>query len=91
MSIGRYIDFCMSFILLCGVSFELPMVLLFLSMAGIVNSRQLLSQWRWVIVAIVLGAGILTPSQDPLSMALVAVAMTGLYFFSLIPMRLLGK
>jgi sec-independent protein translocase protein TatC len=91
LSITRYVDFCLLLLLLTGVMFELPMVLFGLAMIGLVTSQQLLSQWRVAIISIFVGSAILTPSQDPISMVAVGIAMAVLYLLSIIPIRLAGK
>jgi len=91
MSIVRYVDFCLLMLLLTGLMFELPMVLFGLAMAGLVKSEQLIAQWRKAVVIIFFVAAIITPSQDPFSMAAVGLAMVALYLFSIIPIRLVGK
>lgn len=91
ISIAQYIDFCQSLLLMTGIVFELPLVLLFLSLIGLVSSRMLIANWRQALVFIAFAAAIITPSQDPLTMILVGVAMGGLYFASIIPIKLIGK
>ena len=62
-----------------------------LASLNLVTSTQLLQQWRVALVAILVAAAVLTPSQDPVTMGIVAAAMTGLYFASLLPIKLMGK
>lgn len=91
MSIARYVAFCLSVLVLCGLTFECPLALLALSLAGVVTSRQLAAHWREAVVAIFLLAAVLTPSQDPLTMVIVGGALLGLYALTLLPMRWLGR
>lgn len=74
----------MSFVLLLplgfGISFQLPLVMLFLERIGVFTATQYVSQWRIAVLAIFVIAMILTPSPDPYSMLLMAVPLTALYF-----------
>ena len=91
ISIASYVDFCTMLMAVTGILFELPLVLMLLASLNLVTSTQLLQQWRVALVAILVAAAVLTPSQDPVTMGIVAAAMTGLYFASLLPIKLMGK
>lgn len=75
----RYLGFIFLMILAFGLSFEVPLVLQFLVLAGILTSRQLRAARRWAILLITIFAAVITPSQDPFSMLLMAVPMAVLY------------
>jgi sec-independent protein translocase protein TatC len=62
-----------------GVSFQLPLVMLFLQRIGVFNTEMYITKWRIAILAIFVIAMVLTPS-DPYSMLLMAVPLTILYF-----------
>ena len=91
LSIRDYISFCASLLFVTGTMFELPMVLFLLSFTGLITSVKLIQEWRWATVLIFIVAAIVTPTQDPLSMSLVGVAMVGLYGLSIIPIKLCGR
>jgi len=91
ISIASYVEFCLSVILLVGITFELPVVLISLSLVRIVRLQQLISQWRTVVIAIFFAAAVLTPSQDPITMILVGGALLLLYAMSLIPIYCIEK
>jgi sec-independent protein translocase protein TatC len=79
-SIDRYFEFVLLLLFSAGLAFQIPVVQLLLGTLGIVNSKQMLAGWRYVILgAVVLGA-ILTPSTDPVTQSLFAGAVLGLYF-----------
>ena len=87
---GDYLDFVAQLLLGFGVIFELPLLLLFLSIAGVVNYLQLIRFGRWfVIVAFVVGA-ILTP-PDMTSQLIMSVPMCVLYVLSIGLVYLFGK
>jgi sec-independent protein translocase protein TatC len=66
-----------------GIAFQLPMVLLFLARVGIINADLMTKYWRHATVGISVIAAILTPSNDPLTMLMMAVPMAGLYLLSI--------
>jgi sec-independent protein translocase protein TatC len=78
--LGSYIDFVTRLLFWTGVSFETPVVVMFLGRLGIVSPRQLLGWWRYAIVIIAVIAAIITPTVDPVTMALVMAPMVVLYF-----------
>ncbi|MGE0200816.1 MAG: twin-arginine translocase subunit TatC [Candidatus Melainabacteria bacterium] len=91
ISIAQYVDLCLMMLVMTGVMFELPMVLFLLSLTGLVTEQQLISQWRQIVVGIAVASAILTPSQDPVTMLIVALAMAALYLLSLIPIMLVAR
>jgi sec-independent protein translocase protein TatC len=78
--IGSYIDFVTRLMLWTGVSFETPIVVMFLARFRIVTWRQLLQWWRLAIVGAFLIAAIVTPTIDPVTQSLVAGPIIVLYF-----------
>jgi sec-independent protein translocase protein TatC len=75
----EYLDFIGFLLLGFGLMFELPLVLVFLGLAGVVTPRQLRKQRRLAIVLIFALAAIVTPSQDPYTMSVMAIPLYGLY------------
>lgn len=87
---GEYLDFVTQILLAFGLVFELPLFILFLSIAGIVNWLQLLRFGRWfVLVAFVVGAVISPP--DTTSQLVMAIPLCILYFVSIGLAYLFGK
>jgi sec-independent protein translocase protein TatC len=79
-----YLDLTRDMMLAFGAVFELPLLIYFLAMIGMVTHRGLWKFNRWFIVnAFVVGA-ILTPSPDVVSQILMASPMIILYNFSII-------
>lgn len=85
-----YLEFSLRMLLALGITFEVPVVISFLALAGIVNYRQLISFSRWWIVLSSVAAAILTPSTDAGSMFLVMIPLVGLYFVSIVLAYFLG-
>jgi sec-independent protein translocase protein TatC len=81
----------MSLLLAFGIIFELPLVLTFLAMIGLVDARFLSKYRRHAIVLNTLIAAIVTPTGDPFNLALMAFPMMACYELGVIGARLLGK
>jgi sec-independent protein translocase protein TatC len=62
-----------------GVTFELPVVLVALELAGVIKPSQLARWRRAAIIIIVIFAAVVTPSSDPFSMLAMAVPMLVFY------------
>ncbi|HEY9699825.1 MAG TPA: twin-arginine translocase subunit TatC [Trichocoleus sp.] len=79
-SIERYFEFVLLLLFSTGLAFQIPVIQLLLGVLGIVNSKQMLAGWRFVVLgAAVLGA-VLTPSTDPVTQSLLGGAVLALYF-----------
>ena len=79
ISIEDYTGFFLSVILGLGISFELPILIFFLAMFGIVSPRFLWKNIRYAILIVFLVAGVICPMPDPLSMCIYAMPMLALY------------
>jgi sec-independent protein translocase protein TatC len=80
---SSYINFVTGLLFWIGVSFQLPLVMYFLARLGVVRAGQLGRQWRIAIVAIAILSAAVTPTVDPVNMALVMAPMVVLYFLSI--------
>ncbi len=63
-----------------GLSFELPLLLVMLNLTGIISGKRMLGWWRGMILGITVFAAVATPSTDPLSMLALAGPIWVLYF-----------
>lgn len=79
-SIDRYFEFVLLLLLSTGLAFQVPVIQIILGFIGIVTAKQMLSGWRYVMIAAVVLGAVLTPSTDPLTQSLLAGAVIGLYF-----------
>jgi len=85
-AMGDYLSLVMNFILAFGASFQLPVLMLLLNRAGIVDRHQMARARRYVIVAIFTVAAIITP-PDVVSQLLLAAPLLVLFEGSLLLMR----
>ncbi len=78
--IDEYLSFATQMLLGFGVVFEVPVVVAFLALAGIVNWKQLLKFGRWWVLLASILAGVLTPSPDVGSQMMMLTPLVVLYF-----------
>jgi len=74
----------MAVILGLGITFELPILIFFLALFGIVDGKFLLKHFRYAVLAIFLIAAIICPTPDPIGMCLFATPMLALYFIGVL-------
>jgi len=87
---GEYIDFVTRMLLAFGIVFEIPLLILFLSLAGIVNYLQLIRFSRWFVLISFVVAAVVTP-PDITSQIVMAVPMLVLYVLSIGLAFIFGK
>ncbi len=80
--ISEWIGFVLFLPLGFGVAFQLPLVMFFLNRIGLVSIKAYLEKWRICILIIFVLSMILTPA-DPVSMLLMALPLTGLFFLGI--------
>ncbi|MGQ9487856.1 MAG: twin-arginine translocase subunit TatC [Armatimonadota bacterium] len=78
-----YVLLAVKILLAFGLCFQLPIVLIILAKLGLVSSKRLLTYWRHAIVVIFTVAAIVTPTNDPLSLMVMAMPMVFLYFVTI--------
>jgi sec-independent protein translocase protein TatC len=80
----HYMDLLVTFMLIFGLTFELPLVAAALARLRLLRPTWLLKPWRYIIVGcFVLGAA-LSPGTDPISMLILSGALLFLYVLSII-------
>ena len=78
-----YFSFITGLMFWIGLFFEFPLVIYILSSIGFIEPKILSRKWRLAIVIISILAAVITPTIDPVTMGLVMVPMTFLYFVSI--------
>lgn len=74
------LDLVTRMVLVFGLSFELPLLLVFLNLTGAITGKRMLGWWRGMIMGITVFAAVATPSTDPLTMLALAGPIWILYF-----------
>ena len=80
ITIEDYTGFFLAVILGLGITFELPVVIFFLALFGIVDAKFLLKHFRYAVLAIFLIAAVICPDPSPIGMCIFASPMLLLYF-----------
>ena len=79
---NEYVLFTIRVLLVFGIAFVLPAVLVLLNFIGILSAASILKSWRLAVFISAIIAALATPVSDPMSMLLVMIPMTVLYFLS---------
>ena len=87
----RYLSFVGLMMLGFGVLFELPVLLFFLGLVGVLSVQQLRKHRKTAIVSIVALAAVVTPSQDPYTLLALAVPLYVMFEFTILALRLVER
>jgi sec-independent protein translocase protein TatC len=79
----NYISFVSLFLLAFALVFELPLIMMLLAWAGLVDHIKMRKYRKYAILVEAVIAMVLTPSQDPVSMALMLIPLIVLYEFGI--------
>ncbi|MFC6152468.1 twin-arginine translocase subunit TatC [Nocardioides yefusunii] len=88
---GEYFSFLSRMLLVFGISFEIPLFVVMLSLAGVVSGKQLGKIRPWLVLGTFIFAAVATPSTDPMSMLSLAIPMTFLFLGAEIVARFIDK
>lgn len=86
-----YINFVGLMVIAFGLTFELPLILLFLGLAGVISVAWLRQHRKVAIVLIALLAAVVTPSQDPYTFLAMAIPLYGLYEVTVVILRVVER
>jgi len=91
ITINEYFDLFSTVVLGLGLIFELPTLIFFLSLLGLVNARFLIRNFRYAVLIIFVIAAVITPTADITTMLVFAAPMLGLYVLSIGIAWIFGK
>lgn len=91
LTAGSYLSLTFLMVVSFGIAFEFPVVVTFLLLARVLTTAQLRRWRRYTFLIVVIVAGVITPSQDPISLFAMAVPMYILYELSILVGRLLRR
>ena len=80
LEITKYVDFVTGFMMLFGVAFEFPLIVVLFNIAGLASAKRLLGWWRIAVFLMFVFAAVATPTPDPFGMTALASALAALYF-----------
>jgi sec-independent protein translocase protein TatC len=91
LTAGSYLTLVFLMILAFGVSFEFPVLMMFLLLARVLNTRQLRKYRKYIFLGLVIFAAVITPSQDPISLFAMSIPMYLLFEGTIIIGRILKR
>jgi sec-independent protein translocase protein TatC len=80
LEVTRYISFVTGLILLFGLAFEFPLIVMLFNIAGLATYQRLLGWWRIAVFAFFAFSAVAIPTGDPFSMSALGLGLTALYF-----------
>ena len=83
ITIGEYTSLFLTIIVGMGIVFEMPILVFFLALFGIVSAGWMWRNLRYSILVIFIIAAIVTPTTDILNMCIFAAPMVALYVVSI--------
>ncbi|MDQ4004687.1 MAG: twin-arginine translocase subunit TatC [Actinomycetota bacterium] len=91
LTVDRYINFLIFLTLGFGLSFEFPLVMIFLAAARVISTAQMRKWRRFVYFGALVFAAVITPTQDPYTMLLMWIPLTLLYEGAILVARLFKR
>jgi sec-independent protein translocase protein TatC len=83
IDLESYLGFVSGFMLISGLTFELPVIAFFLTKIGILTPKFMRHYWRHAVVACLIVSAVVTPTTDMITMMVVALPMILLYEVSI--------
>ena len=84
VAVDRYLSFFLRMILVFGIGFLVPLILVLLNFAGVLPGRRLLGWWRWILIIILAFAAVATPTGDPINLMLLAAPIAFLVMIAIV-------
>lgn len=91
LNAANYLTFVMQFMVIFGLAFLLPLLMVMLTAVSVVRAATWRKGWRWAIIGIFTFAAFATPSPDAVSMIVMALPICGLYGLALLVCALLDR
>ncbi|GAB3767096.1 sec-independent protein translocase protein TatC [Nocardioides ginsengisegetis] len=88
---GEYFSFLTRMLLVFGISFEIPLFVIMLNLAGVVSGKAIGRYRPWIILGTFVFAAVATPSTDPFSMLMLAVPMLVLFLIAEVVARTVDR
>ena len=84
IGVQKYFTFVIWLLMACGIVFEMPVMVFFLTKLGVVGPRMLMRKWREAILIIFVAAAVVTPSIDGITQVILAIPLLFLYIVSIL-------
>jgi sec-independent protein translocase protein TatC len=88
---ANYIQFVTTVMFWVGVAFEFPLLMFALATLGLVDARTMLRGWKVALLVIAVAAALITPTPDPVNMALLMAPLFGLYLLGIVFAAIAGR
>lgn len=88
---SEYLSFVLLLVVAFGATFEFPLVLIFLALAGVITSRSLRRGRRVAWVSVMAVAAVVTPTQDPFTMLSLGIPLGLMYEATILIVKLLRR
>jgi sec-independent protein translocase protein TatC len=85
------INFFLTLMMGLGLAFQLPVIMFILAKLGIVSAQKMRLWRKYAYVVLLIVSAVITPSTDPINMALVAVPLGILYEIGVVVSSLFAK
>lgn len=72
LPVDAYLSFFFRLVLVFGVAFLTPLLLVALNLFGVLTGRTLVKAWRWIIFGVFVFAALATPTADPINLLMLA-------------------
>ncbi|XVQ82977.1 twin-arginine translocase subunit TatC [Microbispora siamensis] len=82
IDVNDYLSFLLMMLVIFGVSFLMPLLMVFLNLVGVLRYRPVAKHQRMVVFLVFVFAAVATPSQDPFTMLALALPMVGLFYIA---------
>jgi sec-independent protein translocase protein TatC len=79
IDVNHYLKYFSAMLLIFGASFEVPLLIVVLNLAGVLTYDRLRRSRRWTIMLVFVFSALVTPSGDPFTMVALAVPMNILF------------
>ena len=89
--LSNYINFITNLLFWIGMGFQLPLIIYALARFKLVTAKTLAKKWRYGVVIIAVVAAVITPTVDPVNMALLMIPLLVLYWLSVFMAYLAAK
>lgn len=87
LTVDRYISFLIRLTLAFGLSFEFPLLMIFLAGARVITTAQMRQWRRYVYLGLVIFAAVITPTQDPYTMLVMTIPLALFYEVAILVAR----
>ncbi|MGW6459208.1 twin-arginine translocase subunit TatC [Streptomyces sp. NPDC055078] len=82
LELDDVLDFSVRMVLIFGLAFELPLILIMLNLVGMVTGRRMLGWWRGVVMGVFVFGAVATPTTDPIGMIALSGPIVLLYYMA---------